>query len=171
MASQSAEKDLEALGREVVERDQPGEVVKAAGAWLSAELRTEGFVWLRSLGTLQPKDQGRLEQVHLQNSKWNRSGGPIEFNSILNVRDRALKLWRQEHAHQAVRPDDDWVCGHPFGVAGEGEPVDDRGAEPRVGENAGPARERLVTRDRRAVLLLPLGQHLEEELRAGGSAT
>ena len=47
-------------------------------------------------------------------------------------------------------------------VAVEGEPVDDRGAESRVGEGLGPARERLVGGDRDAVFLLAFGEDLEE---------
>lgn len=111
-------RDLDALGREVVDLRQPGEVVRAAGAWLSARLSIDGFTWLRSHGTLQRRDRDRVEQLHLQNSKWNRSGGLIEFGSMLNVRDRRLKKWRQAHPGLVVRPgDDDWVCGHPFGDA------------------------------------------------------
>ena len=51
-------------------------------------------------------------------------------------------------------------------VAAEGEPVDDRGAEPRVGEGLGPAGERFVGRDRDGVLLFPFGEDLKEELGA-----
>jgi hypothetical protein len=128
-----AERDLEALAQQVVELDQPGEVMRAAGAWLSAALSAEGFGWLRSLGTLQRKDRGRLEQVHLQNSKWNRSGELIEFSSIVNVRDRVLKEWRQAHPHQAVRLGDDWVCGHQFGdVVGFVGNVDLTSADRRI---------------------------------------
>lgn len=116
VARLSEEQTLEALAQEIAELQQPGEVVRAAGAWLGLRLRAEGFVWLKSQGTLQRRDHDRLEQVHLQSSKWNRSGGPIEFKSMLNVRDRGLKNWRRAHPEQAVRSgDDDWVCGHPFG--------------------------------------------------------
>jgi hypothetical protein len=53
-------------------------------------------------------------------------------------------------------------------VAAEGEPVDDGGAEPGVGEGLAPAGERLVGGDRDRVLLLALGENLEEEF--GGTA-
>jgi hypothetical protein len=116
VARLSEEQDLEALGQELMELQQPGEVVRAAGAWLSVRLRAEGFAWLKSQGTLQRRDHDRREQLFLQSSKWNRSGGPIEFSSVLNVCDRGLKKWRQAHPEQAVRSgDDDSVCGHPFG--------------------------------------------------------
>ena len=48
----------------------------------------------------------------------------------------------------------------------EGEPVDDRRAEARVGEGLGPPGERLVRRDRDGGLLFPLGENLEEKFRA-----
>src|ERR1700693_312709 len=51
-------------------------------------------------------------------------------------------------------------------VAAEGDAVDDGGAEAGVGECLGPAAERLIRRYRHACLLLPFGEHLEEELGA-----
>src|SRR5947209_8495894 len=48
----------------------------------------------------------------------------------------------------------------------EGEAVDDRGAEPGVGERLGPAAERLVGGDGDAGFLFPFGQDLEQELGA-----
>ena len=45
----------------------------------------------------------------------------------------------------------------------EGEPVDDRGAEPRVGEGFGPAGEGLVGSDGDRVVLLPLGEDLKQQ--------
>lgn len=51
-------------------------------------------------------------------------------------------------------------------VPAEGEAVHDGGAEPRVGERLRPATERLVGGDRDAVLLLPLGQNLEQQFSA-----
>lgn len=47
-----------------------------------------------------------------------------------------------------------------------GEPADDRGARPGVGEGARPIAERVVRGDRDARSFLALGQHLEEQLRA-----
>src|SRR5205823_3236477 len=49
---------------------------------------------------------------------------------------------------------------------GEGEPVNDGGAKPRIGERLGPARERLVGRDRDRRAFLALGEHLEEQFGA-----
>ena len=54
--------------------------------------------------------------------------------------------------------------GDDVGVVGE--PVDDRGAEPRVGEGLGPLAERGVGRDRDGGLLLSLGEDLEQQLGA-----
>jgi hypothetical protein len=59
--------------------------------------------------------------------------------------------------------------GQPVGVgaglddvAAEGEPVDDGGAEPGVGERFGPARKGVVGGDGYGVLLLPFGEDLEK---------
>ena len=54
--------------------------------------------------------------------------------------------------------------GDDVGVVGEA--VDDRGAEPRVGERLGPLAERGVGRDRDGGLLLSLGEDLEQQLGA-----
>jgi hypothetical protein len=51
-------------------------------------------------------------------------------------------------------------------LTGEGEAVDDGGAEPRVGEGPGPAGERLVASDGDRGPFLPLGEHLEEKFGA-----
>ena len=48
----------------------------------------------------------------------------------------------------------------------EGDPVDDRGAEPRVGEGAGPFGERGVRRDRDRGAFLAFGEDLEQQLGA-----
>ena len=53
-------------------------------------------------------------------------------------------------------------------VAVVGEAVNDGGAQSRVGEGPGPARERFVADDGHGGTFLPFGQHLEEEL--GSSA-
>jgi hypothetical protein len=47
-------------------------------------------------------------------------------------------------------------------LSGEGEPVDDGRAEPRVGEGLGPAGERLVRGDGDCRSLFSLGEYLEE---------
>jgi hypothetical protein len=52
------------------------------------------------------------------------------------------------------------------GLPGEGEPVDDGCAQPRVGEGLGLAGERLVGGDRDRRALLPLGENLEERFGA-----
>ena len=51
-------------------------------------------------------------------------------------------------------------------VGFEGDPVHDRGAEPGVGEGAGPFGERGVRRDRDRGAFLAFGEHLEQQLRA-----
>src|SRR5215470_9790760 len=51
-------------------------------------------------------------------------------------------------------------------LPGEGEPVDDRGAEPGVGEGFRPAGERLVGGDGDRGALLSLGENLEEQFGA-----
>src|SRR5664279_1814782 len=60
--------------------------------------------------------------------------------------------------------------GQPVGVgaglddvAAEGEPVDDGGAEPGVGERFRPAREGVVGGDGHGVLFLPFRQNLEKQ--------
>ena len=50
--------------------------------------------------------------------------------------------------------------------AAEGEPVDDGGGEPGVGEGLAPLRERGVGGDRHRRPLLALGEYLEEQLGA-----
>jgi hypothetical protein len=94
--------------------DQPAEVVHVAGAWLAEQLANDGFVWIKSRQTLQRRDGKRKEQIHLQSSKWNRTGEQIRFGSILNVRDGNLRAWRRANP-TLTRRGDDWVCGHPFG--------------------------------------------------------
>lgn len=51
-------------------------------------------------------------------------------------------------------------------LAGEGESVNDGGAESWVGEGRGPAGERLVGGDRDRGALLPFGEDLEERFGA-----
>jgi transposase len=51
-------------------------------------------------------------------------------------------------------------------VAAEGQPVDDGGAEPGIGEGLGPAGKRVVGRDRDGGFLLAVGEHLEQQFRA-----
>src|SRR5271166_5168406 len=48
----------------------------------------------------------------------------------------------------------------------EGQPVDDRGAEPRIGEGLGPAGERLVGGDGDRRAFLPLSENLEQQFGA-----
>jgi hypothetical protein len=111
------EQQRDELTARLLELEQPGELVRVAGAWLVAALAVEGFGWLRSLGTLQRGRGDRVEQIHLHGLKWNRTGESIEFSSVLNVRDRGLRRWRR--AHPEITPheggNDDWLCGHPFG--------------------------------------------------------
>jgi hypothetical protein len=104
------------LADRLLDLEQPGEVVGVAGAWLAASLADEGFVWLRSRGTLQRRAGARTEQIHLQSSKWNRTGELVQFGSIVNVRDRDLRKWRRDHPDLTLNNGDDWVCGHPFGT-------------------------------------------------------
>src|SRR5260370_35205336 len=47
-----------------------------------------------------------------------------------------------------------------------GEPVDDRGAQPRIGEGGGPLAERGVGGDRDGGFLFPFGEDLEQQLGA-----
>jgi hypothetical protein len=98
--------------------EQPAEVIGAAGQWLASQLRGEGFTWARSLAKLERRIGVRREQIHLQSSKWNRTGELIEFGAVLNVRDGALRKWRR--ANPALTSyagvNDDWLCGHPLGV-------------------------------------------------------
>ena len=64
-------------------------------------------------------------------------------------------------------------AGEPVGVgagfedvAAEGEPVDDRGAEPGVSEGFGPAAEGFVGGDRDVVAFLAFGEDLEQQFGA-----
>jgi hypothetical protein len=58
------------------------------------------------------------------------------------------------------------VCAGFDDGAVERQPVDDRGAKPRVGEGAGPAGECVVAGDGDAVLLFAFGEDLEEKFGA-----
>ena len=58
------------------------------------------------------------------------------------------------------------VCAGFDDGAVEGEPVDDRGAEPRVGKGFGPAGEGFVGGDCDRVLFFAFGEDLEEQLDA-----
>lgn len=57
-------------------------------------------------------------------------------------------------------------CSGLDDVAADGQPVDDGGAEPRVGERFRPAGEALVGGNRDGVLLLPLRQDLDQQFGA-----
>jgi hypothetical protein len=58
------------------------------------------------------------------------------------------------------------VCAGLDDVAAEGEPVDDGGAEPWVGEGLGPGREGFVRGYGDGGFLLALSENLEEQLSA-----
>jgi hypothetical protein len=97
--------------------DQPAAVVGVAGEWLALRLADDGFTWARSLAKLERRIGVRREQIYLQNSKWNRSGERVRFDTILNVRDAGLRKWRRANpALTCAAPgNDDWLCGHPLG--------------------------------------------------------
>jgi hypothetical protein len=92
----------------------PREVVRAAGVWIADRLRPDGFVWLPSQLTLQRSLGTLRHQIHMQPSKYNRRGGPVTVQTMLNVRDTALRRWGRLH-QDLVLVEGDYVCGHPLG--------------------------------------------------------
>jgi len=109
--------DADALAK-LMAPDQPARVVGAAGKRLASRLSDDGFVWARSLAKLERRVGVRREQIHLQSSKWNRTGELVAFGVVLNVRDGALRKWRRANPDRTryAGVNDDWVCGHPLGV-------------------------------------------------------
>src|SRR5882724_2449995 len=95
---------------------RPREVVAAAGMWLGDALAPDGFRWVPSSLRLQRAVDGLAHQVHVQPSKYNRTGTLVNVGTMLNVRDPALRRWRRAHP-QRVMQDDDFVCGHLLGYA------------------------------------------------------
>jgi hypothetical protein len=100
---------------EAVEQS-PREVVLAAGHWIGQQFREDGFEWLPSRMTLQRPVGTLRHQIHLQPSRYNRRGGSIKVQTLLNVRDAALRRWGRTNPDRVVRPGD-YVCGHPLGYA------------------------------------------------------
>lgn len=96
---------------------RPSDVVAAAGDWLGAALASYGFVWMPRTRRLQRQVGTLIHQLHLQPKRWNRQGQTIEVGTILNVRDPALKAWRNANADRVRQPIDDFVCGHLLGYA------------------------------------------------------
>ncbi|MEV0133712.1 hypothetical protein AB0H83_35270 [Dactylosporangium sp. NPDC050688] len=117
-AQRDSRSDDEDMSAKLAALDQPAEVVGAAGEWLASRLRDDGFVWARSLAKLERRVGVRREQIHLQRSKWNRTGQLVEFGVVLNVRDGALRKWRRANPDltSCAEENDDWVCGHPLGA-------------------------------------------------------
>ncbi|SDZ60536.1 hypothetical protein SAMN05421684_7063 [Asanoa ishikariensis] len=95
----------------------PREVVLAAGDWIASQLQQDGFVWLPSRLTLQRSVGSVRHQIHVQPDTYNRRGGPIAVQAMLNVRDTALRRWRKANPQLVFDPDNDYVCGHFLGYA------------------------------------------------------
>jgi hypothetical protein len=95
---------------------QPRDVVAAAGAWLGEVLGPHGFRWIPSSRRLQRTVAGLVHQVHLQPSKYNRTGTSVWVGTTLNVRDPALAGWRRAHPDR-VMGDGGFVVGHLLGYA------------------------------------------------------
>jgi hypothetical protein len=94
------------------------------------QLQVEGFGWIAMASRLQRTAEALLHQVHVQPSKYNRTGKLLKIGTMLNVRDPALPRWRRRHP-ELVHSNDDYVCGHLLGYASGrangfvyGEPAD-----------------------------------------------
>ena len=96
--------------------NRPREVVAAAGAWLGDALRPYGFRWMPSGLRLQRTVGGLVHQVHVQPSKYNRTGTLVRVGTMLKIRDPALVCWRRAHPER-VMGDGDGVVGHLLGYA------------------------------------------------------
>jgi hypothetical protein len=94
----------------------PREVVLAAGDWIGGQLQEDGFEWLPGRLTLERSVGTLRHQIHFQPSKSNRRGGSIKVQSMLNVRDVALRQWRKTNSDRAIEQGD-FVCGHFLGYA------------------------------------------------------
>ncbi|MDR6319584.1 hypothetical protein [Actinoplanes couchii] len=96
---------------------RPADVIAAAGAWLGAELAPSGFVWVPRSKRLQRQVGTLVHQVHVQAYRGNRAGQAIRIGTMLNVREVALRSWREANLGRVMEPVDDFVCGHLLGYA------------------------------------------------------
>jgi hypothetical protein len=94
----------------------PREVVLAAGGWAGDELRDAGFEWLPRQLTLRRRVGTLRQEIILEPSSRNRSGGPIRVLTMLALADPALRRWRRANPDRVTR-DDDHICGHYLGYA------------------------------------------------------
>ena len=94
----------------------PRDVVLTAGDWIGEQFREDGFKWLPRGLTLQRSVGDLRHQIHFQPSKYNRRGGSIKVQTMLNVRDVALRRWRQTNPDLVIQQGD-YVCGHFLGYA------------------------------------------------------
>ena len=88
----------------------------AAGIWLGTALEADGFQWMSRSLRLQRRLGTLRHQLHIQPSKYNRTGKLVKVSTILNVRDSRLSIWRRAHPDLVVN-DGDFVCGHLLGYA------------------------------------------------------
>jgi hypothetical protein len=101
----------------VTSSSRPADVLAAAGDWLGAALAPRLFVWMPGSKRLQRRVGTLVHQVHLQPYRWNREGQAIAVGTRLNVREPALRRWRNANLDRVRTPVDDFVCGHLLGYA------------------------------------------------------
>ena len=104
----------------------PGEVLRAAGAWLDGPLAAWGFRWMPEERSpagdfpLRRERGGRIEQIELWHSSFsllgvrhNGAGRRLRLGMSMSVRDRDLGAWRRSRHPRLVEIMGDRVVGHP----------------------------------------------------------
>ncbi|MET7397519.1 hypothetical protein ABZS66_28935 [Dactylosporangium sp. NPDC005572] len=102
------------LAAEFVVACRPRDVVRAAGRYLANKLDDTGFAWLERTTTLARKWNGLLQEVPLQPSSLNRATGTITAQTLLNLREPALAMWRRTNRDRCVTSGD-MICAHFLG--------------------------------------------------------
>lgn len=82
----------------LIESEVPSDVTQSLGLWLACKLRSLDFHWNRSCRSLVRKSGGRLEEMRLESSRYNRRGVLVESRlASLGVHDEILRDWRSRN--------------------------------------------------------------------------